>query len=485
MREYSEELKKFDSGFDCKAEEIKASLGQRKTQIGGKVNYVPKSPLDVQIELTTQCNNRCAYCYNFWRYDSGDIKESTLSNEDINIIFGQLRKNDVLRVTLTGGEPFIYPDKVFQCLKLANEYNILADINSNLTLLNEDITKELLKFGSISILTSLISSNEDTHDRIAGVRGAYKKTIENIQRCVEHGFTISVSMVLMQENVADIRSTAKLAKEIGVTTFCATRVTPPLGHPSFNRYALTTEMVKESLNTLLDVGKDYNIETDILNAYPKCVMSGSDDVYKKFSYRNCVAGQTTMTIGSQGEVRPCSNSDISYGNILTEELENIWARMDEWRNKSLLPEFCREKCDLKDECFGGCRISAQYQGDIRMSDQDVCPTPCRNTPKDSPSTEKSGLQLENYQPKGNFIVNPEALFRPESFGGIIYIRKTRDSRAMNRSAFTYLHAIFQNQSRISFSEFVSQSKAIKIEDRLKVNVFFKRLLSKHILLQVN
>jgi radical SAM protein with 4Fe4S-binding SPASM domain len=75
----------------------------------------------------------------------------------------------------------------------------------------------------------------------------------------------------------------------------------------------------------------------------------------------CTAGNTTITVGSEGDVRVCSFDNKSYGNIFTEDFQDIWGRMSAWRDNSLLPSECG-KCIILEGCGGGCRVKARVKG---------------------------------------------------------------------------------------------------------------------------
>lgn len=76
------------------------------------------------------------------------------------------------------------------------------------------------------------------------------------------------------------------------------------------------------------------------------------------SSRRCNAGVTTATISYDGSVRPCPHFDISYGNLLTEDLGTIWARMNPWSQGAQVPIEC-SRCSMLNVCGSGCRMEAK------------------------------------------------------------------------------------------------------------------------------
>jgi radical SAM protein with 4Fe4S-binding SPASM domain len=82
----------------------------------------------------------------------------------------------------------------------------------------------------------------------------------------------------------------------------------------------------------------------------------------------------TCTVGANGEVRPCSHLDISYGNILEEPFLEIWGRMDDWRRGDHLPTQCRA-CSARSLCGGGCRMEGRMRsgGSLNVIDPYAMP----------------------------------------------------------------------------------------------------------------
>lgn len=444
------------------------------------MNYILKSPLDVQIELTSSCNHKCRHCYNFWKHLTQTKPENTfLSIEQLERIFEQLGNESIISSTITGGEPFISPEIVFRALERSRELGIKTDINSNLTLVDKEIISRLSRFENLSILTSLLSFDENTHDFMTAKKGSFKRVVKNIKLCIEKGIKISINMVLCKENLKHIYKTAEFAKSMGVRTFCATRAVPPLGSRNFESYAISTEDLLDSLDSLIRIEQELGMHTEILGCYPKCTLLPRKE-YRKFFSRICVAGKTTVTIGSDGSVRPCSHSDTSYGNIIKEDLRDIWLRMEPWRNQTYVPETCK-KCPLIDTCTCGCRVEAQHHGDISGMDRHAVPGNIEMFP---PIKTPAILDVETARRfflNKKFVLNKNLRFRNESFGGIIFLAETRNLIPVNTLAFRYLYEIFKENRAISYENFENSSGAKNQKDTTFVLSLFKRLCDKNLM----
>ena len=97
-----------------------------------KTMYMELSaPISVQVELTTKCDNKCRHCYNFWRHAHED--DHSLCEKDLDAVLQQIIDCKVFRVTLTGGEPLLVKDRLFQAIQKLSKNDIGIGVNSNLT----------------------------------------------------------------------------------------------------------------------------------------------------------------------------------------------------------------------------------------------------------------------------------------------------------------------------------------------------------------
>ena len=115
-------------------------------------------PVDVQVEITQECNQRCAHCYNYWftnRLYSGERK--SLSTQELYYITNELANNEIPYVTITGGEPFLRKEELFAFLEFLKKAGIRASINSNFSVTRLEDLKLIAEKYPTSILVSILS----------------------------------------------------------------------------------------------------------------------------------------------------------------------------------------------------------------------------------------------------------------------------------------------------------------------------------------
>lgn len=368
--------------------------------------YKPlKSPVAVQLELTSLCNEKCIHCYNHWR-DSIEV-DRTLAEDDIRKIISNLRNSEVPNLLITGGEPMIYPDLLIKTIELGKAAGLKCSLNSNLTLITPEIAKELKKLG-VGVLTSILSYDGSLHDKITTIRGSFERLIEGISIARDHNVPVSANMVVMKMNVDQIYETGKFVHSLGLSTFTATKVHPAQGTRFFDKIKLPAERISEIFDTLIRLKDEVGLNVDSLTTYPTCLLKDMSRYGQFISRRNCSAGKTGCTIGADGQVRPCGHSDHIYGNSINEPLVEIWPRLTEWRDGSLLPTECKE-CKYVVQCSGGCRMDSKYYGDI-------CGMDPYAIGKDFVYTPQQRDVVAPLDPETEMVVSHTLRFRREEFG---------------------------------------------------------------------
>jgi len=145
---------------------------------------VAREALD--IEVTTRCNGSCLHCF----ARSGISRGSSLPVHLVKEIITEAYDAGYRHLHITGGEPLLWGG-LFETVDygFATGYKTIF-MNTNGTLITEEIGKRLADYGSFSISISLDGS-EDLHDRIRG-KGSYKRAMRGIEIALTGGNDLTI-----------------------------------------------------------------------------------------------------------------------------------------------------------------------------------------------------------------------------------------------------------------------------------------------------
>lgn len=107
------------------------------------------------IRITSQCNRRCFFCF---VKPAGAEETSTDINDYMNTIRDKAGRVDLKSVAVSGGEPFLYPERVFQLFDAVNsefKNTLYKRIYTNGDYLDADILKKLKERGLDEIRLSI------------------------------------------------------------------------------------------------------------------------------------------------------------------------------------------------------------------------------------------------------------------------------------------------------------------------------------------
>jgi Fe-coproporphyrin III synthase len=170
-----------------------------------------------KIKLTSRCNLRCAMC-KYWRCSSGE----ELSTDQVKKVIQSLQKLKTLKVHFSGGEIFLRED-LLEIIDYASSSGLKVNLTTNGTLISRSLARKLINLKTNSISFSLDGPCSKVHDKIRGVKGAFKKIqrgIEFLRQAREDvgGRTrIRINVVLQKKNFRSIPDIIDLAGKLGAT----------------------------------------------------------------------------------------------------------------------------------------------------------------------------------------------------------------------------------------------------------------------------
>lgn len=161
--------------------------------------------------ITGKCNFHCRHCY----MDAPDEALGELSTTQAMSFIDQMAECGVLKVDITGGEPFIRKD-FWQLVDQIISYKMtIGAIHTNGWLLDESV---LNKFEQRGLKPDIVVSFDGIgwHDWMRGVEGAEKAALRALELCHQHGFYTSVGMCIHQGSLSTIPQTVEKLSSIGV-----------------------------------------------------------------------------------------------------------------------------------------------------------------------------------------------------------------------------------------------------------------------------
>ena len=167
-------------------------------------------PSDLVFYINSTCNLRCKHCY--IGNDLLSLNQSYALPDVIKFI-NSFNKLD--RITILGGEPFLYEgfDILLNSLDLSliNEFRVTSNLTeiSPYKKFNDDVKQKL------NLCVSLDGHNEKEHDFIRG-KNSFNRTIKNLEKLIEDKINIEVTYTLTNKNIKFFDEFLVLCKGLGI-----------------------------------------------------------------------------------------------------------------------------------------------------------------------------------------------------------------------------------------------------------------------------
>jgi len=353
-------------------------------------NYL-SFPTDIDINITNHCNQKCTFCYN-GRYRDLQKETKDLSISDAIKIIDECIDDGALRIVLLGGEPLAARNSISKIV----DHMVSKHMNSMVYLLmttngsygggiDRGYAEYLASYPHVNIDISIEGKDQEHHDKIVQLSGAYKKAMMTAENVINANIPLSVNTVALNDLKDDILDIAKRAKEMGAAGFRLQYPMPFYGQnlvsyrnmliPNSEYYAICNELQKlRDKNFFVLVNTNYLFLQNEEYALPK-------EKTLLYSAQKCCAGNISVEIMPNGDVYSCpitiENESYRLGNIFEDKLSTIWQseKLDPFRNRNkveLKNSECKN-CSNADVCAGGCRVTASIFNDSVFGGDPRCP----------------------------------------------------------------------------------------------------------------
>lgn len=318
-----------------------------------EMDYMDKAGgiTSVMFELTYNCSEKCIHCYNIGatRNDNeishrGELQE--LSLQDYKRIIDELYEQGLVKVCLSGGDPFSKAF-VWDIISYLYEKGVATDIYTNGQRIVKAVSR-LANFYPRLVGVSLYSGVAEVHDSITRKKGSWEKSMSVIKQLSELAVTTEIKCCVMQPNVKSYYMITDIAERYGAVAHFEVSVTDSIeGDKCVSKYLRLTpkqlEVVLRDDNIPLYVGK----EAPNYGGQPRIMTNNA-----------CGAGYNTFCITPNGDLIPCCAFHLRFGNLKEQSVSDIFnnSKQLKWWNSLNLEQYedCgkHEYCDYCNLCAG-------------------------------------------------------------------------------------------------------------------------------------
>lgn len=332
----------------------------REAQYQDAPKQVLSAPIRIYWEITRRCDKRCPQCFTA----SGRSMEGELSLEDSLRLVEGLRKDNVLEIRITGGEPTTKNgwEKIIQH---ALDSGLVVTLNTHGDY-DDNFREKVAALKPDQVIVSLDGPHE-IHDLGRG-RGSFDQVIKTIAYLSKRKVPVRVNTLLTRDVLPHLEMVTRLVKDY-VVELCFMQL-KPIGRGGKLLDSMPT------FQEIYEVSKKINL---LKSEHPHLRISTSYDIISEglvmpapdLDLTTCAAGMRGCNIDSKGDIYACGfleelGSEFNLGNIKSTgySILGTWYDSDElkrFRAQNLeKARICRSCSYLRNPCHGSCIVMENY-----------------------------------------------------------------------------------------------------------------------------
>lgn len=328
--------------------------------------------LRFQYAVTYICNSRCILCYIWKLYkEEPELLKKELSLENIKERLPKHSLKHIMQLSFTGGEPFLRKDFAQLYIHFATLFPksyIYIVTNGLAPSLIIDTLKDIKKYTSLKRLKIGLSidGREGMHDKIRGVKGAYKnalQTLEGIRKAFGSMLSLEINFTLIPQNIDEINDVYSLSREYNAHfTARFAQVSSIYYHNEKMQFLWEEEGLKRAEEYLRSIGRKIFENASILRRLfgldTYFLYNASIHQRRKERLFCCFSGTHSFFLDPYGRIFPCINLERAFGSIMEEKFDKIWNGKEADKIRRYIKE---KKC----HCWTECEVYPSLQRSIK------------------------------------------------------------------------------------------------------------------------
>ncbi len=279
---------------------------------------------NLELEISNPCNEHCLHCYR----DCLNKRKEFMTVKMVTNVLEQAIKLGVSNVVITGGEVLLNPQWQLIC-KIIDSFGLRFSILTNGTLMTEkdiDYIKTLINLRQVQI--SLYAIDEDTHDKITGLKGSCKKTKDAISLLRDRNIPLFVSCPAMQENKDFFPDVMRKMNSENINNCIDLMI---FGSSDYKGDNLKHCLTVKDINNFFSVAMENRGELAYIFKKSNPVCLSQISFYGGATQNLCIGADGTIypMIGwyePLGNIRENSLKEIFYDNLLLKKIRTIKAQ---------------------------------------------------------------------------------------------------------------------------------------------------------------
>lgn len=271
------------------------------------------------LVVTSKCNFECSHCY------VDKTREDRMTFADWRNALGQLKEMGCIELMIIGGEPFTQP-WLCDLLDIAEEEGFVYYVDTNGYFITDEIIARLKRLNRLMhIDVSVYGLRRETLKQVTKRKIEPEQILLTIRKLMDAGVPTYAKFVPMRSNVQDLALLPEINRQYGLKIN--------------NKYV----PLHSSQDQLRGLDENIPLETlkDLLNQNLLTVGASGGTL------SHCGPGR--CSINSDGSVSICENNILPRGNILQENLADIWIKLGQQWQEPETSETCKA-CTFRAYC---------------------------------------------------------------------------------------------------------------------------------------
>lgn len=311
-------------GFDFTEKEWRESFEKNK-------------PLVVVPFISTKCNIDCIYC--MMNEERKCFKGKTMNLEEHEIVLKKAYDLGARTMVITGiGESFLDPvfynpaTNELPLISLAEKIGLYTIIFTNGQMISKSLANELYK-RKVSLILKLSSLDQETFSQLNNKLLPFEECIcpDGVKRSIpfylknlfEAGFgrnldgnatRLIADVIITKKNIKEVCSIIDMSLKNNMLVCIDPLVVKSKALTNIDKLGITSEENKELFLKVKNTFKNYDMDMYDLS---KCIIHYNGLVYDL-----------------EGNVRRCLSVPSNVGNVLKDDINEIWKKISEEKNKS-------------------------------------------------------------------------------------------------------------------------------------------------------